>query len=429
MKAFAVAGLGFGDEGKGTTVDALVEKFQAGLVVRYNGGAQAAHNVVRKGVHHTFAQFGSGTLAKARTHLSRFMVVNPIAFFKEADHLEKQCSIAAPHQLVTVSPHALVTTPFHIAMNRLREQLRGENAHGTTGMGVGETYELSRDDEDLAMRVGDLYSFERRKRLQAIRDHYMDQIRDLKVPEHEVPLAFTDQRALDVMVEIYQKFAEHVVLVGDDKLERLMSRAGVTVFEGAQGILLDQLHGFHPYSTWSDCTFDHVLDLIDDFDVDLCRLAVTRSYHTRHGNGPFPTEAKGFDDLVWDDHNTVPGGFQGKFRAGPFDLVLAKYGAAFLRGAGGLVMTHLDKIPKHTVGYAESYLLPGADREAFQIYDKDPKHITELLKGAEPTYKRTDSKEFPRLIASLLRLPLVMTSSGVEATDKQFLGEFFPESP
>src|SRR3989344_7713548 len=90
-KAFLVAGLGFGDEGKGTTVDFLTRKYNAHTVIRYNGGAQAGHNVITKdGRQHVFSQFGSGTfIPEVKTYLSRFMVVNPITMVTEEEHLRK----------------------------------------------------------------------------------------------------------------------------------------------------------------------------------------------------------------------------------------------------------------------------------------------------------------------------------------------------
>src|SRR5579864_7866772 len=90
-KVFLVQGLGYGDEGKGSIVDYLVRQEKAPLVVRFNGGAQAAHNVVTDdGRHHTFTQFGSGTFAGARTFLSRFMIVNPFTLLTEAKALEQK---------------------------------------------------------------------------------------------------------------------------------------------------------------------------------------------------------------------------------------------------------------------------------------------------------------------------------------------------
>src|SRR5262249_276861 len=114
-----VAGLGFGDEGKGSIVDFLVRKTGARMVVRYNGGAQAAHNVIAndggRERHHTFAQFGSGTLAGADTLLSRFVHVNPLSLFSEARHLST-LGIHDPLSRVHIERGAHVTTPFHVAL-------------------------------------------------------------------------------------------------------------------------------------------------------------------------------------------------------------------------------------------------------------------------------------------------------------------------
>ncbi|MFI0444841.1 adenylosuccinate synthetase [Actinomadura sp. 6N118] len=111
-----VADLGFGDAGKGTVVDWFCSRGPEPVdaVVRFNGGAQAAHNVVAPdGRHHTFAQFGSGTFTPGvATHLSRFMLVDPLALAAEADHLRK-LGIRDPLARLTVDRAALLTTPYH----------------------------------------------------------------------------------------------------------------------------------------------------------------------------------------------------------------------------------------------------------------------------------------------------------------------------
>ena len=90
QQAILTVDLGFGDAGKGSIVDFLTREYRAHTVVRYNGGAQAGHRVVTPaGAEHVFAQFGSGTLAGAATHLSRFMLVEPLAMRAEADHLHR----------------------------------------------------------------------------------------------------------------------------------------------------------------------------------------------------------------------------------------------------------------------------------------------------------------------------------------------------
>lgn len=419
MKAIAIAGLGFGDEGKGTTVDALAEKLGAGLVVRYNGGAQAAHNVVRAGAHHTFSQFGSATLLGVRTHLSRFMVVNPGAFLVEAATLEGK-GVRSAHQLVSVSPDALVTTPYHIYANRHREALRGKDAHGTTGMGVGETVALEKGHPEIAMKVSDLFDAQSRRRmLDDIREVYLEEFSDGK----EVTAApFRDRDNFEYAVDRFREFAEKVMIREDEDLGGMMHRAKTTIFEGAQGMLLDQIFGFHPHSTWSDCTFDQVLDLVDDFDIELVRLGVLRSYHTRHGAGPLPTEKDSFHEITYEDHNAKAVGYQGKFRAGPFDLVLAKYGARTVGHLDGLVMTHTDKLPKTDfASYAFRYFHEGTEHFVDDLRKHDPEKIAELLQHVEPRFTNIGSSKFPAHIASELGVPLVMTSHGPASADKAFL--------
>ncbi|TDB72357.1 adenylosuccinate synthetase, partial [Actinomadura sp. KC216] len=155
MEHVIVVDLGFGDAGKGTVVDHLCSTRPAFLggrpprppgergvatVVRFNGGAQAAHNVVLDdGRHHTFAQFGSGTFTPGvRTHLSRFMLVDPLALAAEADHL-RALGVADALDRLTADRDALLTTPYHRAANRARETARGAARHGSCGMGIGET--------------------------------------------------------------------------------------------------------------------------------------------------------------------------------------------------------------------------------------------------------------------------------------------------
>jgi adenylosuccinate synthase len=121
----AVVDLGFGDAGKGTVVDWLCATRPVPAVIRFNGGAQAGHNVVTEdGRAHTFAQFGSGSLRGVPTFLSRFMVVDPLALTAEADHLST-LGVPSPYSLLTVDRSALVATPYHRLANQARELARG----------------------------------------------------------------------------------------------------------------------------------------------------------------------------------------------------------------------------------------------------------------------------------------------------------------
>ena len=143
----------YGDCGKGTTIDALARKYKSEWVIRFHGGAQAAHNVITpEGVHHTFAQFGSGTLAGAKTFLTRDVLINPNAMLREAEALATK-GVAYPLNLMHVDEKAKITTPWHIALNRLREMSRGTGRHGSCGLGIGETMQDAILHPDHVLRV------------------------------------------------------------------------------------------------------------------------------------------------------------------------------------------------------------------------------------------------------------------------------------
>src|SRR5215212_9182933 len=158
-RAIILSGLGFGDEGKGSWTDFLARTEPVHTVVRFNGGAQAGHNVVTPDRrHHTFAQLGSGSFVRGvNTHLSRFMLVNPLRLLHEADELR---ALGVPDALsrLTVDRGAPVTTPFQVAANRLRELARGDARHGSCGMGIGETMADWMELGDRMLMAGDLAS-------------------------------------------------------------------------------------------------------------------------------------------------------------------------------------------------------------------------------------------------------------------------------
>src|SRR5690349_24164707 len=116
----AVVDLGYGDAGKGTIVDWLCANESVEAVIRFNGGAQAGHNVVTPdGRHHTFSQFGSGAFnPHVKTYLSRHVVIHPTALLIEGDILEAK-RVQDPFSRLRLSDQALVITPFHQAANRI----------------------------------------------------------------------------------------------------------------------------------------------------------------------------------------------------------------------------------------------------------------------------------------------------------------------
>ncbi|WP_017600300.1 adenylosuccinate synthetase [Nocardiopsis lucentensis] len=330
-----VVDLGFGDAGKGVTVDLLCARRRFGAVVRANGGAQAAHNVVTPdGRHHTFAQFGSGTLAPSGpvpTHLSRFAVVDPFALAAEARHLAS-LGVPDPFALVTVDRRALISTPWHQAVNRARERARGADRHGSCGMGVGETmaYALTRPGD--APTVGDCAHPGRLRR------------KLLRLAEYLAEHAGRGEGSPDVeeCLLTYRAFADRVRLVDERYLPALLDASPV-VFEGAQGVLLDEWHGFHPHTTWSTTTTANPLTLLAEAgrEGEARRIGVVRTYTTRHGAGPLVTEDPALGVALPERHNgTRP--WQGAFRVGHLDLVAHRYALEATGGVDTLVVTHAD---------------------------------------------------------------------------------------
>lgn len=331
-RALIVTGLLYGDEGKGSIVDHLVRRTEARLVVRHNGGAQAAHNVVLSdGRHHTFSQWGAGTFAGARTFLSQHMITHPLAMVNEATHL-REVGISDPWDLMMVDERALVITPYHQAANRIREQRRGDARHGSCGMGVGETYEDR--GKPHALRFGDLSDGPTLiDRLHAVRAEKMS---ELDIGAMQLP------ELVDVAHRLKEVHSRVQVLragVGDGLLR---SQAAV-VFEGAQGVLLDQFRGVQPYTTWSNTTSENALAMLAGLDFDVTKIGVLRPYVTRHGAGPLAT----YDELLTlalpDVHNRW-NDWQRSFRCGRFDAELARAAIDIEGGIDQLALTNVDRM-------------------------------------------------------------------------------------
>ncbi|WP_426747021.1 adenylosuccinate synthetase [Myxococcus faecalis] len=350
--AHIVVDLGFGDAGKGTLTDWLTRRHDARLVVRFNGGAQAGHNVVTEdGRHHTFSQFGAGTFVPGVwTHLAHSTVFHPLALRVETRYLAER---GVPEALsrVTVSERARVITPFHQAAGRLRELARGDARHGTCGVGVGETVRdalAHPEDTVLAGDLRDASGLVRKARAaqERLRGALEEVLRLTEGLSDAAP-----ERALLEDSGVSARWAEAVRSI--EPLQRVVDdawlgarlRAGTTLFEGAQGVLLDEWRGFHPHTTWSTCTFEPALALLREhgFDGEVHRLGVLRAYATRHGEGPFPTEDASLAPSLPEPHNGADG-WQGGFRVGAFDAVLGRYALEVCGGVDALAVTHLDRL-------------------------------------------------------------------------------------
>lgn len=343
--AWAVIGAGFGDEGKGLMVDALAAATPAAVVVRSNGGAQAGHTVVTgDGRRHVFHHLGAGALAGAPTHLSQFFVSHPMMFEAE----RRAVADLGGEAWVSADPRGLVTTPWDVLVNQAVEAARAAGRHGSCGMGFGETLERS-GYAPFALTIADLRRTGLRDRLLAIRDMWLPQrlaTLGLTLEGREAAIA-GDERIVDIFSDDCRAFAEHMRLSGDAEL------AGrPVIFEGAQGLMLDQAIGVMPHVTRSHTGLANVATIAAEAGIDHLRAAyVTRAYATRHGAGPMGTceEVEQAFDIV--DATNAPNAWQGAMRYGRLDATrLAAAVAADLalyRGPArldrSLVVTCLDQ--------------------------------------------------------------------------------------
>lgn len=410
-----VLGSQWGDEGKGKVVDWLTEKADA--VVRYQGGHNAGHTLVIDGERTALSLIPSGIL---RDHVQCFIgngvVISPPKLLSEMKMLEDK-GVNVRDRLF-VSPACPVILPTHIALDQAREAALGKAAIGTTGRGIGPTYEdkIARR----GVRLGDMVRPEEFKAAvkKLIEYHNFILQHYYKVETVSLETAMAD--SLDL--------AEHILPLLDDvtvRLHELRLQGKTILFEAAQGTLLDIDHGTYPFVTSSNTTAGAVTSgsgvgpaYIDDV------VGVTKAYTTRVGGGPMPTEL--FDDVGkflaerGQEFGTVTGRPR---RCGWFD-VAAMRKSVQVNSLTSICLTKLDVLDgldeiKLCVGYdcnGKRYDMPPSDSELYA----DCQPIYETMPGwKETTFAMTDEDSLPQAaknylerIETLLNVPISILSTG-----------------
>ncbi len=442
MRGIVVVGLNFGDEGKGALVDSLVQQLgDVSLVCRFNGGCQAAHNVVLEdGRHHCFSQFGAGTLRGIPTYLGPQVIVNGPAIRMEADHLAEVTGWDRRRilNMLTVDPSCLLTTSYTIALNRAREIQRGNGRHGSCGWGIGETRSYWLRYGGDAPRAGDILS----------EPYFLDklELQRQRLLEETAAAGGGGDRLADNS-PVYRRAHRNPREEAADQREgflRVMSMTtppgdpwGTILFEGAQGVLLDERYGFHPWTTWSDCTGRPAHELASAWGVRPLRIiGCTRSYGSRHGAGIFPTEDRTLTATLADPGNPE-NPWQGSLRLGPLDLPLLRYAKEIVGRIDGLAVSHLDQYG--AVGRINTAYTRGLDGSGH--YQRVMQRLAEpswwptlaaqeelggYIDASLPVYAEATEQQLLERLAQEIA-PVVVEARGRTAGDRRFIGDLWSD--
>jgi len=328
-----ILGTQWGDEGKGKIVDFLSS--ESSYVVRYHGGHNAGHTLVANGKKIVLHLIPSGLLyPNVIGIIANGVVVSPFELIKEIKMLEKNnCFIK---ERLFISESAPLILPYHIEMDLAREKKLGINAIGTTGRGIGPAYEdkIARR----ALRIGDLKNTKNLSiKLEIIVDYYNNQLVSFYKRK---PLKYKEilKDLLKVKDLIFNMIKDTSRI-----LHTAMKNKKRIIFEGAQGTFLDIDHGTYPYVTSSNSTLGGVITGtgIGPKNLDYI-LGITKSYTTRVGKGPFPTELFNEVDDYLSKNGQEFGSTTGrKRRTGWLDGVALRH-AVKINSLSGLCLTKLD---------------------------------------------------------------------------------------
>lgn len=320
-----VTGANFGDEGKGYMTDYFANKAKeqnkSCLVVCHNGGSQKGHTVVSSsGLRHVFHHFGSGNIAGADTCLSKDFIVNPIIFNKEYEDLKRKGIVTKTF----VHKDCLVTTPFDMLINQIVESSRDKDRHGSCGLGVNET--IVRNNSMNTFTIYDMYKMSNyltKVLLDIISTYYLmgrlNQLKIESIPTKWVEILSKKDNIIENYIDDLYTMMSRIEIVDDS----IFDKYEYVIFEGAQGLLLDQNNmEYFPHLTPSNTGITNPVNMIKDKNVtDIEACYVTRTYMTRHGAGRFDTEcSKNEINPNMVDLTNVPNEFQGTLRYGKLDL-------------------------------------------------------------------------------------------------------------
>ena len=306
-----VIGVNYGDEGKGLMsayfANKAADEGERCLTVLYNGGPQRGHTVeTKRGYRRVYHHLAAGSCYDSDTYFHEDFLVNPMTFIQEREN-----------EVCAASPLCRVVTPFDMMVNQMKEQGRGEARHGSCGMGIFETIKRY-ENMPSSLRLGALFPLSKRGIFHYLTDvqRYYENLgfRFDSIPGLDIN-GLKNRWALDMI-----DFTLKVTLWYDPK--KMLDRYGTIIFEGGQGLALDMdnMDNF-PHLTPSNTGSKRMIPWIKDMwgeNVPIEAVYVSRTYLTRHGNGPFPNVSLNMTKIEQDMTNQ-PNPWQGTLRFSDFN--------------------------------------------------------------------------------------------------------------
>ena len=365
MSGYVVVGTQWGDEGKGKIVDVLGEKVD--YVVRFQGGNNAGHTVIANGEKTVLHLLPSGVLHKqAKCIIGPGVVVDPFVLLEEIKVLEDR-GIDTSHIFLSDCAHLIM--PYHIKLDELQEERKGDKKIGTTKRGIGPCY--ADKYTRIGIRVGDLVDWnifkEKLADTLAIKNEQIVKLYD-KEPYEYVREKLLP-RIIDSVVEVNKALDEHKFVL----------------FEGAQAAMLDINYGTYPYVTSSSPTSAGVCEGAGVSPKKLDRIVgIVKAYSTRVGEGPFVTELFDEDGETIRNKGNEFGATTGRpRRCGWLDMNVVRH-AAIINGLTDLVITKIDILS----GFKKLPICVGYDIDGV-MYESIPASLEKVYR-AKPVYEVLD---------------------------------------
>ena len=377
MSTLVVVGSQWGDEGKGKITDLLSK--EADIIVRYQGGSNAGHTVVKGDEQYIFHLIPSGILHQGvKCLIGNGVVIDPQSLLQEIESLKKKNIEIDDNLFIDFKAH--VVFPYHKILDGIKENKRGKDKIGTTKRGIGPAYvdKIART----GIRMIDMIDG---KSLSKKIEINLNEKNDIF--EKLYGLKISNQEKKDILkkyIEYGQLLKKYVIDVSLH-LNQAINEGKKILFEGAQGTLLDIDHGTFPYVTSSNPIAGGACAGTGVGPTKINKvMGITKAYTTRVGRGPFPTELKG----ELGEHIQQKGGEFGATtgrprRCGWLDVVLVNY-AVRINGMDSMVLTKIDVLSDfEKIKICTSYKYNGDTIKEFPVN-------IETLQNCIPIYKEME---------------------------------------